>query len=154
MKTRSLGGFFHWSGMANITSFTPEKEEVILASLREKPNFAAACRKAKISRPTFYAWRRDNPEFDAKVVDARNQGLDALEDALIDRGLKVDTTAAIFMLKSHRRETYGDKSEVTVKLTIQQKAEKIAARLGVPVETVLDKAKQVASGAWDSWQPQ
>lgn len=35
--------------------------------------------------------------------------LDDLEVKLIERGAKSDTTAAIFMLKSNRRETYGDR---------------------------------------------
>lgn len=96
--------------VTNVTVFTPEKVETILAALREKPSFAAACRKARISRPTFYTWRRTYPDFEAKVLEARAQGLDALEDALVDRGLKTDTTAAIFLLKSHRREIYGDRS--------------------------------------------
>ena len=44
--------------------------------------------------------------------------MDALEDALIDRGAESDTTAAIFMLKSWRRDRYGDKQEVTQRGTI------------------------------------
>lgn len=71
---------------------------------------SAACRKAKVSRVAFYQWRHDDPEFDADVLAAREEGLDALEDALITRGLKNDTTAAIFMLKSLRREVYGDRA--------------------------------------------
>jgi hypothetical protein len=140
------------AAMANITSLTPEKEAKLLDLLREVPNYAAACRKIRISRETFYRHRRINPAFDRAVIDARNQGLDALEDALITRGIINDTTAAIFMLKSHRREIYGDK--VSINLTIEQKAEEIAKRLGVPKETVLEKAQQVAAGAWDTWQPE
>ncbi len=96
-----------------VTGVTPEKETVILNALREKPSYAAACRKARISRQTFYRWRRDDPEFDERVIAARNEGLDALEDALATRGIKNDTTAAIFLLKSHRREVYGDKIDHT-----------------------------------------
>lgn len=139
--------------MANVTSVTPEKEEIILDSLRERPSYSAACRRARISRQTFYRIRRERPEFDAKVIAARNEGLDSLEDALITRGLKSDTTAAIFMLKSHRREIYGDKADLNIHLSIQQKAEQIAEKLGVPVNDLLDTAKQIASGAWDQWQP-
>jgi hypothetical protein len=98
--------------VANITIRTPEKRQAILAALRERPSFSAACRKAKISRFAFYSWRHDEPEFDADVLTAREEGLDALEDALVTRGLKNDTTAAIFMLKSHRREVYGDRQQI------------------------------------------
>lgn len=91
------------------TTFTPEKEQAVLDALRERPSFAAACRKAHISRRTFYNWREQFPEFNAAVLKAREEGLDALEDALVDRGQKHDTTAAIFLLKSHRRAVYGEK---------------------------------------------
>jgi uncharacterized linocin/CFP29 family protein len=95
--------------MANLPKRTPEKDVVILDALREKPTYASAARKARISRRTLYEWRKEDPEFDAACIAARNEGLDALEDKLIERGMKNDTTAAIFMLKSLRRETYGDK---------------------------------------------
>lgn len=95
--------------MANLTKRTPEKDAVILQALREKPTYASAARRARVSRQQLYVWRRDDPDFDAACIAARNEGLDALEDKLIERGMKNDTTAAIFMLKSLRRETYGDK---------------------------------------------
>jgi hypothetical protein len=65
----------------------------------------------------FYEWRRDDPAFNERVLEAREQGLDALEDALVTRGMKDDTTAAIFLLKSHRRETYGDRLNVSGAIT-------------------------------------
>lgn len=95
--------------MAGQTIRTDEKEEAILAALREKPVYAAACRRARVSRAAFHEWRREDPAFAERVRVAREEGYDALEDALGERGLKDDTTAAIFMLKSHRREVYGDK---------------------------------------------
>lgn len=98
--------------MANQTIRTPEKEAALLSALRERPSYASACRKAKISRAAFYEWLADDAKFADRVAQARNQGLDAIEDALVSRGLKNDTTAAIFLLKSHRREIYGDKVAV------------------------------------------
>jgi hypothetical protein len=41
------------------------------------------------------------------VNDAREQGLDALEDALFERGAEGDTTAAIFMLRGWARTSGG-----------------------------------------------
>lgn len=95
--------------MQGQTIRTPEKEIALVAALHERPSYLSACRKARISRAAFYDWKRDDPEFSERIEAARGIGLDALEDALITRGLKNDTTAAIFMLKSHRREIYGDK---------------------------------------------
>lgn len=100
---------------------TPEKEIALTNALREKPSVRAACRRARISRVAYYAWINDDPEFKARMDAAKAQGLDALEDALSERGLQTDTTAAIFLLKSHRREIYGDRitNEHTGDMTIR-----------------------------------
>jgi transposase-like protein len=100
--------------MPNISKDSPEKRQIILDALEENPNFASACRKARISRPTLRKWRDADPVFDQQVLAARESGLDALEDALVVRAKKSDTTAAIFLLKSHRRSIYGDKVETTL----------------------------------------
>lgn len=95
--------------MANVPKRSPEKDEVILQALREKPTYSYAARKAKIARTTLTRWRADDPDFNDACTAARNEGLDAIEDNLVERAMKNDTTAAIFMLKSLRREIYGDK---------------------------------------------
>lgn len=93
----------------NVSHVPPEKRDVILDALREKPTYSFAARKARINRRTLNRWRNADPDFNAACIAARNEGLDALEDELVNRGMKNDTTAAIFMLKSLRREIYGDK---------------------------------------------
>lgn len=114
--------------MANITKRTPEKEIVILDALRQKPVYSAACRKARISNVAFHAWRRDDPAFAERVRVAREEGYDALEDALTTRAMRDDTTAAIFMLKSHRRAIYGDKVDHTHRGLITFAADWVAVR--------------------------
>ena len=99
--------------MANQTIRTPEKEKAILDALELHPSKSRACRSARIGRNAFYEWCKDDPEFAAKIEAAREKGIDALEDALFKDAIEGhNTTAAIFMLKSWRRERYGDKSEV------------------------------------------
>jgi hypothetical protein len=95
--------------MANISKWSPEKEEAILTALRAKPTFEAACRAVRITRTTLNRWRKENPEFEARVQAAREEGFDRVEDCLVERAIEGDTTAAIFMLKSWRRSRYGDK---------------------------------------------
>lgn len=103
---------------------TPEKELALTAALHDRPSWSSACRKARISRAAFYDWKDSDPDFAKRMDAARNIGLDALEDALVQRGLKNDTTAAIFMLKSLRRDVYGDRvahtgadgNELTIKV--------------------------------------
>jgi hypothetical protein len=92
---------------------TPEKEIALTEALREKPSVRLACRRARISRNAYYDWIHADPAFKARMDAAKEQGCDALEDALVDRALKTDTTAAIFLLKAHRPETYRDTHAVT-----------------------------------------
>jgi hypothetical protein len=137
-----FGGFV--LGMQTIR--TPEKEAVILDALREHPSYNRACRKARIVKSSLWTWRRDDPAFAARCEAAREDGIDALEDALMERGTKDDTTAAIFLLKSWRRERYGDRLAVT--LDVRQAAERAAAELGVPVDVVLAETyRMVEDGA-------
>lgn len=100
--------------MANRTIRTPEKEQAILDALELHPSKTRACRSARVSRQRFYEWCKDDAEFADRVEAAREKGIDALEDALFRDAIDGhNTTAAIFMLKSWRRERYGDKSEIT-----------------------------------------
>lgn len=64
---------------------------------------------------TLWVWRKEHPDFGAEVMAAREQGMEALEDALIARGEKNDTTAAIFMLKGWKPERYKERHEHTGK---------------------------------------
>jgi alpha-beta hydrolase superfamily lysophospholipase len=99
--------------MANLPKRSPEKDAVILAALRERPTFASAARKARISRTTLTDWRRSDPDFNAACLAAREEGIDALEDSMLDRAMKTDTTAGIFMLKSLRPHIYRERVEHT-----------------------------------------
>lgn len=128
--------------MANVSKLTPEKEAIILDALRERPTYTHAARRARIHRRTMYVWRHEHPDFDARVQAARNEGFDAVEDRLIDRGLKDDTTALIFLLKGWRRERYGEK--IAVSLDVRTAAERVAADLDMPVETVLAETYRMA----------
>lgn len=79
-----------------------------LAALAAWPDVSKACEAAGISRRTAYRERQADEDFALAWHDAINVSLDQVEAALIERALKSDTTAAIFLLKSHRRDVYGD----------------------------------------------
>lgn len=121
--------------MSNVTKRTPEKEEVILDALRQHPSWSKAARKARIARITLWHWRTDDPAFAARCEQAREQGIDGIEDALSERAIAGDTTAAIFILKTWRRDKYGDK--LAVNLDVRTAAERVAADLDVPIAVVL-----------------
>jgi hypothetical protein len=95
--------------MANVTIRTAEREAIILEALRTRPTYRYATRRAKISRNAFHQWRLDDPEFAANVAEARRAGMGEVEDQLIDDALHGNTTAQIFLLKSHFRDVYGDR---------------------------------------------
>lgn len=101
-----------------------------LAALAEAPNVAAACQAAGVGRSTAYDHRRGSPEFAAAWEAALDAGTDALvgecyrrarhgaERPVYQGGEKVGSvteysdTLAIFLLKAHRPEVYGDRSKV------------------------------------------
>lgn len=101
-----------------------------LAALAESPNVSAAAKAARVSRVTVYAHRKGDPAFAEAWDDALNQSTDTLigemyrravhgvDKPVYQQGVQVGSvreysdTLAIFLAKSHRREVYGDKSQV------------------------------------------
>lgn len=64
----------------------------------------------------------------------------------MERATTNDTTAAIFLLKTWRRDRYGDKVAVT--FDVREAAERVAAELKVPVDVVLSETyRMVEDGA-------
>jgi hypothetical protein len=88
-----------------------EWKEIFLRSLAIVPVIKVACMEAKISRKSAYKWREKDAQFKADWDDAREQGIDVLEANLFNRGVKTDTTAAIFLLKNLRPDVYRDRYE-------------------------------------------
>ena len=84
-----------------------------LAALRKVYMLAAACRATRIGRTTVHDWRQADPEFDAAVEATRVAAVDDLEattfQLAMDGPWQQQTTLRIFLLKSLRRGTYGDK---------------------------------------------
>lgn len=90
------------------THSTSIKGQKVLVALRQGKSIAAACRSALINRQTYYNWVNGDEAFARDVHDAKEEGTDALEDRLMVRAKKDDTTAAIFLLKARRPEVYRD----------------------------------------------
>lgn len=112
------------------SSDLPEWATDFLASLCEVPNVAEACRRAGVTRQAAYQRRDHDPDFAAAWDDALDQSTDALvgeayrraregvEEPVFYQGeecgrvRRYSDTLAIFLLKSHRPKTYGDRSKV------------------------------------------
>jgi hypothetical protein len=88
-----------------------EWKPVFLATLEVMPVIAIAARKAGVSRAVVYRERDKNEAFRRAWTDAIEDGLDLTLASLHKRAREKSDLAAIFLLKAHRRATYGDKVE-------------------------------------------
>jgi hypothetical protein len=91
--------------MAELENWQP----VFIEALAQRPNVSRAARAAGISRRRVYQVREADPEFAAEWDDAIAGSLDELEEIAFGRAKDVSDTLMIFLLKSHRKETYGEK---------------------------------------------
>lgn len=125
--------------------------EAFLNALAKVPNITAAARAAGISRRGAYDRREADPEFAAAWDDALEQSTDALVGAAYRRAFegteepvfyqgeecgmvrRFSDRLAMFLLKAHRPQVYGDKSQVEmsgpdggpIPVAIEQAIEKI-----------------------------
>lgn len=90
------------------TSATAKKTK-FLSALGKSGNVSRAAQWCGVDRRTPYRWRDADPEFAAQWDDSRESGIDDLEERALEIALTGDSPAlTIFMLKSLRRETYGE----------------------------------------------
>jgi hypothetical protein len=83
-----------------------------LEVLRECPDVSKAAAAVGIQRSTAYRRRQADEDFALAWSDAHAVSLDELEAALFRRAKDTDTTAAIFLLKSHRPDIYRENVKV------------------------------------------
>lgn len=118
---------------------------LFVEAIRNTGNIRAACQKAGISRQAAYKQRSKANGFMREWDEAMDDAIDLLEAKAWQRATAVvesSDTMLIFLLKSHRREVYGD--------TMRHGGES-----GNPVRIVIDfgdngttaKALAIASGA-------
>lgn len=116
---------------------TPEKKAAFCAALvTSGGNVSRACEAIDVARLTAYRWREDDPEFAAMWDQAKEAGLDSLEDEAVRRayegtdkpvfhqGTQCGTireysdTLTIFLLKGGKPEKYRERSDVNLKGTM------------------------------------
>lgn len=99
--------------------WTVRKEAIFLEVLQQTGNVTKATAKAGLDRSLVYRRRNIRPEFREKWQNAMEQALDYLEAYLWDKamgkdtgeisdGQVIDEKIAIFLLKAHRPEIFGD----------------------------------------------
>lgn len=95
------------------TTATPKKRRTanwkatFLSALREWPSVTQASAQAGVSRQHAHRVYHQDAEFAAAWREAEEMGIGAVEDEAWERTRKSDTML-IFMLKSRRREIYGE----------------------------------------------
>lgn len=73
-----------------------------------------ACKKANVSRKTFYQYCNDDPEFKKAVDDIENIALDFAESQLHKQIQGGNTAATIFYLKTKgKKRGYVERQEIT-----------------------------------------
>jgi hypothetical protein len=72
-----------------------------------------ACKKAQISRTTFYTWKKSDPDFAAAVEEVQNVALDFAEEALFKAIQEGNISGIIFYLKTKGKDRgYVERQEV------------------------------------------
>ena len=94
-----------------------KKEFFILALVNFRGNLTKACEFAGISRQTYYTWMDRDESFGERVRacadDIRQTIADALEDIVVDSGMRGETVDAKWWLtKKARDRGFGDKVEI------------------------------------------
>ena len=90
-----------------------KKKELFLAELREGWSVTRAARAAGMSRATAYLWREKDAEFARAWDDAKEDGVDRLEDIAKQRAFDGSDTLVIFLLKANRPDKYRDTQQIS-----------------------------------------
>ena len=107
-----------------------EREKALLLErLKEVPIVQVACRKAGISRATYYRWRQEDPTFARRCEDALQEGNELINDmseSQIVSLIQEKKLPAIVLWLKHHSPTYGAKERITtrpldIELTAEQK---------------------------------
>ena len=83
--------------------------EAFLAALTNTGNVRYACQQAGIARRTAYDRRETDVEFAAAWKDAMEDAIDHIEAVAFEKAKEGENVLLIFLLKSHRREVYGER---------------------------------------------
>lgn len=111
---------------------TPERKAAFCAALAASGgNVSRACEAVDITRMTAYGWRRDDEDFAKAWDQAKEIGMDALEDEatrrayegidkpIVHQGVVTDTvkdysdTLMIFLLKGGKPAKYRERQEIS-----------------------------------------
>ncbi len=87
------------------------QKKTFLKSLEQGTSIIKACKSADIAVVTAWRWRRDNKDFDEKVLAIIESRTQVVEDALYVGASKGNVIAQIFWLKNRAKDRWKDKQE-------------------------------------------
>ena len=97
--------------------FTEEVREAYLSSIRSGNMRNESARIAGISYRTVERRRKNDPEFASDELRAFDEANEGVEKVLRDMALQGDISAIKMWLASHKRSTYGQKTQVQIDAT-------------------------------------
>jgi len=89
-----------------------KEKQTLIGVLKELPIIQAACKRANISRDTYYRWRREDKVFRRESEDALNQGIEFVSDmseAQLISLIKDGKMPAITLWLKNNHPRYGSK---------------------------------------------
>ena len=94
-----------------------DKKALFLKAFEQSRGIIApACRAISMTRQIYYKWLEDDPSFAEAVEAIRQEQIDTVESALLNKIEDGDTTAVIFYLKTKGKERgYSERTELTGK---------------------------------------
>lgn len=93
-----------------------KKGAFVKAFAQSRGIIAPACKAVSINRTTYYDWMERDPAFAEAVEAIRQEQIDTVESALLNKIEDGDTTAVIFYLKTKGKERgYSERTELTGK---------------------------------------
>lgn len=96
-----------------------QEQSLLLEQLRKVPIITVACEKTGVSRPTFYRWRKEDPEFAKATDEAVGEGINLVSDMAESQlltAIRDGNLGAVMYWLKHRNPHYNSKMEVTATL--------------------------------------
>lgn len=86
----------------------------VLSAYAKTGIIGSACDGAGVPRSYHSYWMKTYPRYVELFNELRERFVDSIESVAIDRAKGGSDSMLQFMLKAHRREVYGDKSDVNL----------------------------------------
>lgn len=104
-----------------MSSRLTDKQKKFLEALENSAGIVStACKKMKISRQTYYNWKKKNEKFAEGVEEIKEGVIDFAESMLLQKIKEGDTTSIIFFLKTKgRHRGYVETKELEVNAKVE-----------------------------------